>query len=302
MQPDEQLEWEQRAGRPAGASMLAAGVLLLLSVLLSARAAGDDAFDTYLSINDDASLILLPNIVQAIAYLLMAYGLWYLARSTAARRPELAAPTRVMALLGPVATAIALVLTALAVLEVAQAAADVARPPRGEEARDNLLEDLQSDSGLLTAASIVTYVSRIALGFALVLGSLNAMRAGLLSRFLGVLGIIAGALSVLFGGAGVIVAFWLGATGLIFMNRWPGGRGPAWEVVESIPWPTAADRHRAELEERGELVKPDENGHDDEVLVDDDDDEDDLVEHDEDSQPATVRHPSSKKRKRKKRR
>jgi len=287
VEPDEQLEWERRAGRPAGIATLIAGGALLVGVVLSARAAGDDAFETYLNIHDDPSLILLPNIVQAIGYLLTAYGLWYLVRATTPRRTELATPSKIMVILGPVATAIALVLTALAVLDVAQAAADVVRPPRAEKARDDVLEDLQKDSSLITAATIVTYVSRLAFGFALVLVALNAMRAGLLSRFLGILGIIGGVLSVLFGGAGVILAFWLVALGIVFMDRWPNGRGPAWDAVEAIPWPSAADQ-RAALEEEyadeGEIEEEDED-----------------VEQEEEAEPAAQPHPVSKKRKRKRR-
>jgi hypothetical protein len=40
----------------------------------------------------------------------------------------------------------------------------------------------------------------------------------------------------------VIQAFWLGALGALFLGRWPGGRGPAWESGEAEPWPSAAQR------------------------------------------------------------
>jgi hypothetical protein len=36
--------------------------------------------------------------------------------------------------------------------------------------------------------------------------------------------------------------FWLGAMGVLFMNRWPGGRGPAWETGEAEPWPVPEGR------------------------------------------------------------
>ena len=35
--------------------------------------------------------------------------------------------------------------------------------------------------------------------------------------------------------------FWIVALGMLFLGRWPNGRGPAWSVVEAVPWPTAAD-------------------------------------------------------------
>src|SRR3954462_473184 len=107
---------------------------------------------------------------------------------------------------------------------------------------------------------------------------MHAMRAGLLSRFMGILGVIVGALTAIpiLGGAPVVQLFWLVALGILFLDRWPQGRGPAWEAVEEIPWPTAQDR-RAELADRDDdarvrprggrqrAVKPD--------IEDDDDDE-----------------------------
>jgi hypothetical protein len=100
----------------------------------------------------------------------------------------------------------------------------------------------------------VAYIGLIAnllLGTAFVLIAMHAMRAGLLSKFMGILGVIVGALTAvpLLGGAPVVQLFWLGAMTLLFLDRWPQGRGPAWEEVEEIPWPTAQDR-RAELADR----------------------------------------------------
>jgi hypothetical protein len=61
---------------------------------------------------------------------------------------------------------------------------------------------------------------------------------------MGILGVITGALVVfqLTGVSSVIQAFWLGALGLLFLEKWPGGRGPAWESGQPEPWPSAAQR------------------------------------------------------------
>ena len=40
----------------------------------------------------------------------------------------------------------------------------------------------------------------------------------------------------------IIQAFWLGALGLLFLGNWPGGRGPAWETGEAVPWPSPQQR------------------------------------------------------------
>jgi hypothetical protein len=89
--------------------------------------------------------------------------------------------------------------------------------------------------------------------------SLNAMRAGLLSRFMGILGIFVGVLLVIPIGVQILQLFWFAALGLLFLDRWPGGRGPAWSSGEAIPWPGAAeqrhDMERRRAEQEG-LVEP----------------------------------------------
>jgi hypothetical protein len=67
---------------------------------------------------------------------------------------------------------------------------------------------------------------------------------GLLTPFMGILGVVAGALIVFpFASiSSVVQAFWLGAAGALFYGRWPGGRGPAWSSGEAEPWLTAAQR------------------------------------------------------------
>src|SRR3954462_13485648 len=76
---------------------------------------------------------------------------------------------------------------------------------------------------------------------------MHAMRAGLLSRFMGILGVIVGALTAvpILGGAPVVQLFWLVGMGILFLDRWPQVRGPAWEAVEEIPWPSAQVRRNA---------------------------------------------------------
>jgi hypothetical protein len=67
------------------------------------------------------------------------------------------------------------------------------------------------------------------------------MRVGLLTRFMGVLGIIVGILSFLpqlEGQLPFVKIFWLGALGALFLGRWPGGNPPAWQTGEAQPWPT----------------------------------------------------------------
>jgi hypothetical protein len=103
-------------------------------------------------------------------------------------------------------------------------------------------EDLLNDASLPVRA--VGQGVSIAAGLGVILAAVHAMRAGILSRFMGVLGIILGAVFVLpLLPTPIIQLFWLVALGALFMGLWPGaGRGPAWETGEPIPWPSAQDR------------------------------------------------------------
>ena len=315
VQPDEQLEWERRAGRPAGLAAMLGAVLLIAGGILNARVTDVREFERYLRFDSDPGLVILPNVTQALGYLAIGFALYYLARATAARRVEMAMPMRIMVVAGPLAVALSAVLLIFGILSIAS---DVAALPIPHGVSDraaglpglagNLLagedaaKDLQTDSGFYVVAAYFSLAANLALGFALVLVSLNAMRAGLLSRFLGILGIIAGVLTVLFRGAGIIEAFWLAAVGIIFLDRWPGGRGPAWEEGEAIPWPSAMEQRAALQEEQEEQEDfEDEDEYEDEEAYEEATEEE-PDEEPGDAEPARPAHPVSKKRRKRKRR
>ena len=72
----------------------------------------------------------------------------------------------------------------------------------------------------------------------------SAMRVGLLTRWMGVLGIFTGVLILLpIGGATleVVPAFWMVAMGILLRGRWPDGDPPAWAAGEARPWPSQAE-------------------------------------------------------------
>ncbi len=137
-------------------------------------------------------------------------------------------------------------------------------------------------------------------GISFVLLALNGMRVGLLTRFMGVLGIIVGVLFVIPLGASlpIVQAFWLIALGALFLGKWPAGLPPAWVTGEAQPWPTQQELREARIARTSD---------------DDDDDEEERprragrrerAEPPETPAPELPErrpHPSSKKRKRKRR-
>ncbi|HEY5045913.1 MAG TPA: hypothetical protein VII53_08665 [Solirubrobacteraceae bacterium] len=98
-----------------------------------------------------------------------------------------------------------------------------------------------------TANTISDYLDLLA-GLALAAGMIaamvGAMRVGLLTRWMGVIGILTGVLILLpIGGATLelVPSFWLVAMGLLYAGRWPNGEPPAWPTGEARPWPSQAD-------------------------------------------------------------
>lgn len=102
-----------------------------------------------------------------------------------------------------------------------------------------------------TANLIVEYLSLLA-GLALATGMIatmvNALRVGLVVRWMGFLGMFTGLLIFLpIGGAELqlVPAFWLVMIGILYAGRWPGGEPPAWADGEARPWPSGAQMRAA---------------------------------------------------------
>ena len=102
-----------------------------------------------------------------------------------------------------------------------------------------------------TANVITQYLdllAGLAVAVAMIVIMVNAMRVGLVTRWMGVLGIFTGILIFLpIGGATleVVPAFWLVAMGILYVGKWPNGEPPAWEAGEARPWPSRAQMRAA---------------------------------------------------------
>ncbi len=248
-----EIEDERRRGRIAGAATIASGLLLGVAIVWSAivnadRPDGDNKEAEQLRyLHDHAGELIGVSVVRAVGFGLLAFTILYLYRATKGRNQELPSISLIVGLFGIVALGIGSVVQAIS---LADQAAEFSRQSFGslregnEAAKDATKETLPIASGFIAVAGTV------ALGLWFVLGSLNAMRAGLLTRFLGVLGIIIGP-GFLFGFALPVMVFWLLAVGLMFLGRWPGGRPPAWDAGEAVPWPgreTAPTGEQSEVE------------------------------------------------------
>ena len=231
-------------------------------------------------IHDKAGRLILGGILLAIGYFALLPTLGYLYRAAKARRPEVPRAALVLGLIGPALLGVAAIVFQIA---LASKAGDFAASSNHTRAA---VDDVTKAS-LLRGVQVLNLPGTLSFAFALVLLSLNAMRTGLLTRFMGVLGIISGAALVLLPQNPIIV-FWLLALAVLFARRWPQGMPPAWETGRAEPWPSAA-----EVAERRAAARGDAPGRRSAPEP----------EHDELSESGqSTAHSASKKRKRKRRR
>ena len=272
MTNEEQLRWEARFGRPAALAAFAAGLLLLagtvvLQSILEDREGVEPLADFLLSVDDSPSSLIIQSIVQGLGALFLIPVFYYLFRATVHRVAQIPRWFVYFIFIGPLLYAIAQVFGAIDRVDVAEmfAAEDYTLDDpdperlaeqcpaiRGEVGGDCAEELLQQNANI--GAALPSLIGSVLVAFMYVMVPLRARRAGLLSPFMAILGVIAGVLLVLQLVPLVPVilqAFWLGAVGALFLGNWPGGRGPAWESGEPDPWPSAAER-------RGLAPPPDE--------------------------------------------
>jgi hypothetical protein len=251
----EQLQWEARFGRLAAAGAFAAGFFLLagtfiLQSIVDDRKNVEPLPDFLLSIDKSPGTMVISQVLLAVSALCLIPVFFYLFRAILHRVPTLPRWFVYLILIGPVFYAISLVIGAIDRVDVAHQFADKSSDVgkfcpavlgnNGEEcAKDLVADDVSPIAiGLNPAGSVAT-------AFLFVMLPLRARRAGLMSQFMAILGVIAGALMVLRLMPlvpEITQAFWLGAVGALFIGSWPGGRGPAWATGQPDPWPTAQQR------------------------------------------------------------
>ena len=202
------------------------------------------------------ALLTIGQVLTALAAPLTALALIYLFRAVRARQLSFGQGALIAVAIGGVASLVGILVGQIAVdISVSnfvsaadhstQAAHDALQPP------------------IAIAAGLIQFVGHVALGLGFVLIALNAMRVGLLTRFMGVLGMITGALQILpIGGPlPVVQAFWLIMLSVLFLGRWPNGQPPAWASGKAEPWPSSADvraqRQKAMAARRGEAPPDD---------------------------------------------
>jgi hypothetical protein len=259
---EEQLTWEARQ-RPRAAVAAVIGALLtfgadiwsnqifsgaprsgLLEALQNAERPGPvgqarsvrDGF--YAFYNDHAGEVIAASVARAIGLIAVGWLLSFLAAATRARRPQLPRAATWLPLVGAVLQAVAALMGTFA------SAAGVSTYLSGPRTVDAAGE--VTSSSVLVASSFIGLVGQFALAAAFVLICLNAMRAGLLTRFMGVVGIFVGVFIIIpLVPLSTLQTFWLIAVAVMLFGAWPGaGVPPAWRTGHEEPWPSAAGAGR----------------------------------------------------------
>jgi hypothetical protein len=275
---EDQLAWEARQRKPAAIAAAVAGVFTFVGTVWRGltlsdlprnglvesldRAAEPGPIgeleslkvDTYEVFDEQAAGVLGSSVLVAIGYLAIGWALTYLAVAARARRPAF---PKLLVYLPVIAATLQALATVLSAFGTNIAISDFLAGSRTVDAAEDV-----TAGGLTVFASLLGLPGALGVALALVMIGLNAMRVGLLTRFMGVLAIITGALQILpFGGPlPVVQCFWLLLLALLFSGRWPGGQPPAWRTGNAEPWPTGAEvreqRQRAAAERRGETYEP----------------------------------------------
>jgi MFS family permease len=290
MTPEEILAEEAAGRQRAGFAALAAALLTILGVILTtigqpSASQFDDKIVTVVDamgrtangqpippgrisafavdIGQHPTIPILGAILYGLGSLAIFFAIAYLFRATRARRPGMPQIALILAAVGSVGFGIGRAVAEVARYLGAHSFVDAA------DKSNSAATDALSPTATLVG-QLIWETSALALGFGIAIISLNAMRVGLLTRFMGVLGVIVGvavAPILPIDQQGIIRVFWLAALGMLFLGRLPGGRPKAWATGEAEPWPTQqqlreqraamqADAAAAEGEDEGPSARP----------------------------------------------
>jgi hypothetical protein len=280
---EEILDWEARWRTPTAAAAIGGVVLFIVSLVVISGLRGDGSAEFLREADAHASKIAISGALQALAFLALGVALVYLFRAAAARSEKVRPQLIGLFIAAPLFLAISAGLTPVVTGEAADAfVAGEAKPglSKGEASKecseeredegtedfaaehdggtgpladcttskldDDAAEAAISDADLRGISSGLQLAGLLGLAFSLLYGCLNAMRAGLLTRFWGSLGMALGVAALL--SLVLFTLIWFLYFGLLVAGLVPGGKPPAWAGGKAIPWPTPGEKVAEELQ------------------------------------------------------
>jgi len=238
------LEAETRDRRRVAIVAGLAALLTLAAPLIARAIIGTDPTDNALTRAlvqaDNRGAIVASAILSLLGLLGITYVLDFLLRAARNRDTSIQPYVRILVLAGGIGLALF-----TGVVQAITSSRLEHWATHGTQTWDELKE--ASNYGALVFVGIV---AQLAFAFGFVLTSLNAMRVGLLTRFLGYLGVISAVLFVLAVlPLPIVQAYWLATVALLLWNVRGPREPPAWPSGEAVPWPSSAELREQRVRE-----------------------------------------------------
>jgi hypothetical protein len=274
--------WMKRAGF---ASVIGAALALVGFVMLRAALSGSANFEGLEEAHQHSSSVWISGVATLVGTALLVVPLLFLFNAARARSTQVRNQLIGVVVLGPLLLGISGILLAAGTQEAAdnylqgKSKSTLTAKEAGKECKEDegksgakvFGEDFEASGGKtsfeaceakkqnedrasnsIKDASLVSVAQFFGLagGLALVIGlmytCLRAMRVGLLTRFWGSLGMAVGVAALI--GFSPIMLLWFVYLGVLLLGWLPGGRPPAWEEGEAVPWATPGERAAESLE------------------------------------------------------
>lgn len=241
MEPAEIVEREDRLGRTVGVLGLLGALAIIIwafgGIAADFTTLAPDAYaERFEAFSENEGAVLASGVLLALGMALMVPPLTFLFRAAANRSPLVRRSLIGLTIAGPLFLGFSFIAQYAAYKAGADTFIDGA--PAGGDI-NQFAEDTLVDQTAFSIFSSLQIAGLVATLIAVVYTALQAMRAGLLTRFLGTLGMALGAGVILLGplSLGVFTLF----ISLLIAGWWRGPRPPAWETGEAIPWPKPGD-------------------------------------------------------------
>src|SRR5437764_1388337 len=249
MSVDGQLQYEARV-RPRQAAIAgAAAILLLASAVVQLAGPHTSVNEVTLGLIVEHRRFLLDivgAVLQAGGWVALALTLRFLFRCTRAREERVQSFVGILALVGAPLAAIGILGYVISYGSVAQQF--VSHGAQTYPQAHHLMS-----APTLSAFQVIDYLGELLLAVSFVMVSLNAMRVGLLTRFLGFLGIIGGVLTLfVITPVPIVQYYWLAAVAYLFTGRWPSGVPPSWRTGRVERWPSAQEARQQQAKARAQ--------------------------------------------------
>ena len=247
------VEYEQRTRVRQAAIAGIAAVLLIAAPLIGLgglHTSVDELTLDLITIHKRFPLDLVAAAVQTIGLIALALTLNWLSNATTSRNPEIKPFIRWLAVVGAVLFGVGVITNEIVASVTAH---DFVSSGNQTYVQANHL----TSGGLITVLPLLEQLGALMLTGGFIWISLNGMRVGLLTRYMGYVGVIGGAL-VLFPlvPIPIVQCFWLAGLAVLFAGRWPTGTPPAWTSGVAVPWP-ASPQAAARGERRPRGGQPD---------------------------------------------